>query len=345
MVRYTGRCKTITGAVNTNQVGLKLSGSSSSVGARARYTKNRVTDNVKVCGPNYRHGVIWSFNGPHNSICVPPASKCQGIAGGVGRVNAPRFNCTKSFEHQLETEQVPQTGHIFGGGTIVRPAWTYGKGTEKPRGLCNDQGLQTLCYTQEPQNRLKVDKYGNQVIDSSHGPVFGGKDGLGPSWTWDDKTEKPRGICTEDNEYTTTFYTREQQKRLRVNRDGSPAIVGGGGGTGPRWTWDTEFEQPTGIRVEGSYTIYHYTEEQQIRLQVNSVGNPVIDSSDGPMFGGKDGLGPRWTWDNKFEKPRGTCKDDEITTYHYTKDQQKRLEVDRNGHSTTGISEKGFFWR
>lgn len=286
MVRYTGRCKTITGAVNTNQVGLKLSGSSSSVGARARYTKNRVTDNVKVCGPNYRHGVIWSFNGPHNSICVPPASKCQGIAGGVGRVNAPRFNCTKSFERQLETEQVSQAG-----------------------------------------------------------PVFGGKDGLGPSWTWDDKTEKPRGICTEDNEYTTTFYTREQQKRLRVNRDGSTAIVGGGGGTGPRWTWDTEFEPPTGIRVEGSYTIYYYTEEQQMRLQVNSVGNPVIDSSDGPMFGGKDGLGPRWTWDNKFEKPRGTCKDDEITTYHYTKDQQKRLEVDRNGHSTTGISEKGFYWR
>ena len=39
MVRYTGRCKTITGTVNTNQPGLKLSGSSCSIGARARYTK------------------------------------------------------------------------------------------------------------------------------------------------------------------------------------------------------------------------------------------------------------------------------------------------------------------
>ena len=178
MVRYTGRCKTITGAVNTNQVGLKLSGSSSSVGARARYTKNRVTDNVKVCGPNYRHGVIWSINTKNNSICVPPASKCQGIAGGVGRVNAPRFNCTKSFERQLKTEQVPQTGPVFGGEGGLGPIWTRDATFEKPAGIRNHGGYTTVFYTQEQQDRLNVKCDGSPATGSSDGSVFGGD--LGP---------------------------------------------------------------------------------------------------------------------------------------------------------------------
>ena len=60
MVRYTGRSGSQITKNSTNQPGLKLSGSANGVGSRFRNVGQRVTDNVKVCGPVYRHGVIWS---------------------------------------------------------------------------------------------------------------------------------------------------------------------------------------------------------------------------------------------------------------------------------------------
>jgi len=107
MVRYTGRRASQITANSTNQPGLKLSGSVSGIGSRFRNVGQRVTDNVKVCGPVYRHGVIWSFNTKNNSICVPPAPKCQSIAGGVGRINAPHFSCALPSE-KLKREQAQQ---------------------------------------------------------------------------------------------------------------------------------------------------------------------------------------------------------------------------------------------
>ena len=104
MVRYTGRCASQITANSTNQTSLKLSGSGGGIGSRFRNVGKRVTDNVKVCGPVYRHGVIWSTNTKENSICVPPAPKCQSIAGGVGVINAPRFSCARPSE-KLKREQ------------------------------------------------------------------------------------------------------------------------------------------------------------------------------------------------------------------------------------------------
>ena len=104
MVRYTCRRASQITANGTNQPGLKLSGSVSGIGSRFRNVGQRVTDNVKVCGPVYRHGVIWSTNTKENSICVPPAPKCQSIAGGVGRINAPHFSCALPSE-KLKREQ------------------------------------------------------------------------------------------------------------------------------------------------------------------------------------------------------------------------------------------------
>ena len=48
MVKYYGRARMRTGAVNTNQISFNLSGSASSVGARARYTKKRVCNNLSM---------------------------------------------------------------------------------------------------------------------------------------------------------------------------------------------------------------------------------------------------------------------------------------------------------
>ena len=92
MVCYYGRqvCKT---GLSTNQPGLKMSGIGGfggSKGAIRRYISRRVVSNLKPCGPIYRHGVITGFR---TTRCVKRASKCASIAGGVGRVNAPRFKC------------------------------------------------------------------------------------------------------------------------------------------------------------------------------------------------------------------------------------------------------------
>jgi len=92
MVCYYGRqvCKT---GLSTNEPGLKMSGIGGfggSKGAIRRYISRRVVSNLKPCGPISRHGVITGFR---NTRCVKRASKCASIAGGVGRINAPRFKC------------------------------------------------------------------------------------------------------------------------------------------------------------------------------------------------------------------------------------------------------------
>ena len=61
MVRYTGRMKVRTGAVNTNQLGLKMSGCPSRVGrnpVNARYIAQRVACNRGICGIPVVHEVI-----------------------------------------------------------------------------------------------------------------------------------------------------------------------------------------------------------------------------------------------------------------------------------------------
>jgi surface protein len=93
MVRYNGRNKLLTTAVNGNQIGLKMSGNAPSVGraiSTRRYTKRRVRDNLKYCGPVYYRGQLWSFNSDN---CVEKAPLTQASAGGVGHINHPRKKC------------------------------------------------------------------------------------------------------------------------------------------------------------------------------------------------------------------------------------------------------------
>lgn len=102
MVLYCGRQKTKTGMC-TNQTGLKMSGIGGfggSKGSIRRYISRRVQANLKPCGPILRHGVIVGFR---TGRCVKPALKCASAGGGVGRVNAPRFKCTKGINNVKET--------------------------------------------------------------------------------------------------------------------------------------------------------------------------------------------------------------------------------------------------
>jgi len=105
MVKYYGRARMRTGAVNTNQVSFNLSGTGSSVGARTRYTKKRVCNNLKVCGNVHYQGRIWSNNQKKDGkcgSCLPATTTCP-TAGGVGRVNAPRLLCGNYYKNEEPT--------------------------------------------------------------------------------------------------------------------------------------------------------------------------------------------------------------------------------------------------
>jgi len=96
MVKYYGRAKTRVGAVNTNQLGLKMSGCPSKIGkqgALVKYQSRRVQCNQKFCGPVYYQGQMWSWN---SERCVPRAPRTQTFNSGVGHINAPRFGCSTS---------------------------------------------------------------------------------------------------------------------------------------------------------------------------------------------------------------------------------------------------------
>ena len=99
MVKYYGRAKQKTGSLNTNQTAFNLGGLGGGVGRRHSKYKKRAGSNVKVCGPVHYQGQIWSVNTKQNSICIPPSKTCSS-AGGVGRINAPRFSCSKSDGQQ-----------------------------------------------------------------------------------------------------------------------------------------------------------------------------------------------------------------------------------------------------
>jgi surface protein len=83
-----------------------MSGTDPSVGtsiSARRYTKRRVRDNLKFCGPVYYHGQLWSSNS--GDSCVKKAPKNQSLAGGVGRINNPRTKC--NIKCSLEDTALP----------------------------------------------------------------------------------------------------------------------------------------------------------------------------------------------------------------------------------------------
>jgi hypothetical protein len=93
MVRYTGRQKTITGAVNRNQVGLKMSGCPSRVGRSGKNLRllgRRVNCMYGLCGPTMVNGAPWRTsirNFP--PYCRQRSTACAQAAGGVGHINSP----------------------------------------------------------------------------------------------------------------------------------------------------------------------------------------------------------------------------------------------------------------
>ena len=110
MVKYYGRARQRVGSVNTNQLGLKMSGCPSKVGRSGRidrYISRRSHCGIVFCGWVWYHGIKWKQNhwvNPYtkeiNWRCIPPAPITRALAGGVGRLNAPRFRCAKDCGRQ-----------------------------------------------------------------------------------------------------------------------------------------------------------------------------------------------------------------------------------------------------
>ena len=110
MVKYYGRARQRIGSVNTNQLGLKMSGCPSKVGRSGRidrYISRRSHCGIVFCGWVWYHGIKWKQNhwvNPYtkeiNWRCIPAAPVTRALAGGVGRLNAPRFRCAKDCGRQ-----------------------------------------------------------------------------------------------------------------------------------------------------------------------------------------------------------------------------------------------------
>ena len=105
MVKYYGRARQRIGSVNTNQIGLKMSGCPSKVGRQgylSRYIARRAQCNLKYCGPVFYHGVFWRWN---SGRCVAKAPRGQSFNSGVGHKSTPRFACGNTCATDLTYEQ------------------------------------------------------------------------------------------------------------------------------------------------------------------------------------------------------------------------------------------------
>ena len=93
MVKYYGRAKQRTGSVNTNQIGLNMSGCVSRVGRTGTLAKSvsmRSKCNVKFCGDVYYQGQLWATN---EGACITKAPRTQSFNSGVGHSAFPAFKC------------------------------------------------------------------------------------------------------------------------------------------------------------------------------------------------------------------------------------------------------------
>jgi len=119
MVKYYGRARQRIGAVNTNQLGLKMSGCPSRVGrnpVNARYISHRVNCMNGTCGPVMIHGVPYYPNKFRNKFpyCVEKTSKCQAAAGGIGNINSPYYRTPQPGEKGCGIKHGHGAGHGHG---------------------------------------------------------------------------------------------------------------------------------------------------------------------------------------------------------------------------------------
>lgn len=97
MVKYYGRARQRIGSVNTNQLGLKMSGCPSRIGrnpTNTRYIQNRVNCMNGICGIPLQNGAPWKvspFRNLNTNYCKPASNKCLAAAGGIGNIYTPYF--------------------------------------------------------------------------------------------------------------------------------------------------------------------------------------------------------------------------------------------------------------
>ena len=111
MVRYYGRARQRIGSVNTNQMGLKMSGCPSKVGLNPtnnRYIQQRVNCANGICGIPIVNGTIWRNNFRNKKpYCKDPSSKCLAAAGGIRNIYTPyyktiqpgKYGCGRRFNN------------------------------------------------------------------------------------------------------------------------------------------------------------------------------------------------------------------------------------------------------
>ena len=79
MVKYYGRARQRTGSVNTNQLGLKMSGCPSGTGhsiAIRNYIRRRVSCLRGMCGNPKQNGKLWNESiRNENPYCVTASNK------------------------------------------------------------------------------------------------------------------------------------------------------------------------------------------------------------------------------------------------------------------------------
>ena len=134
MVKYYGRARQRIGSVNTNQLGLKMSGCPSRVGrnpVNARYISQRVNCMNGTCGPVMIHGVPYYPNKFRNKFpyCKNRTSTCQAAAGGVGHINSP-------YSKSIRNETIRPNSSIF---------LYFGKNPQRNSNKGHCQGLRKCC--------------------------------------------------------------------------------------------------------------------------------------------------------------------------------------------------------
>ena len=180
MVKYYGRARSRTGAVNTTQLGLKMQGCPNQVGRQTNtvFTVNRrVNCILKVCGWRPRYGVyhrkpaVFNFPGkPTDPLaleawsgpypCIMKAPRHQPRAGGVGHVWSPRDRCGVNCEAECEGLSniiFPQGADISDAPECVDPG-------QQVAGCCFhvfeiNPGIPGAAFLGRPWRNMIIDKY------------------------------------------------------------------------------------------------------------------------------------------------------------------------------------------
>ena len=121
MVKYYGRARQRVGSVNTNQLGLKMSGCPGKVGLNPvnnRYIQHRVNCMNGVCGFPLQNGAPWRvspFRNLNTKYCKPASNKCLAAAGGICTIYTPYFKTNRAGTKGCGFKtSIPRGSGLFG---------------------------------------------------------------------------------------------------------------------------------------------------------------------------------------------------------------------------------------